>query len=169
MTDYWTSCCLITFTGIGTGLHAPAKTPEAAANAVTPYLPSAMIQIIEAPFTEQNSDLEWPRRVGAAAENFILTSYLSAFGEGYRKVVGLFSLPPQLTKNHLEEAWLSIRPLDVCLGSDTAGGIYLLGMNRPEESLIKDKPWGEVTLSKAIIREAGNLKKILYKLPVLGT
>jgi glycosyltransferase A (GT-A) superfamily protein (DUF2064 family) len=62
---------------------------------------------------------------------------------------------------------LSIRPLDFCVGPDTEGGIYLLGMNVYEEKLIQGKPWLGTTISKSIIREIGNQKKITYKLPTL--
>lgn len=120
--------------------------------------------------TTYNSD-NWPVASDSSTVNpdsFIATSFAAKFDNGFRKVVGIFSIPEAFHSKLIEEALLSIRPLDYCLGPEKSGGIYLLGMNMFDESLIIGKPWNDTMLSKSIIREIGRQKKILYKLPVLG-
>jgi len=169
MNAYWDTCYLIVFSGIRTGLHLPPLSGEEALSKVAPLLPSASIRIGHAHYDATTHVEAWPKdQSDPGISDFIATAFRNGFGEGYRKVAGIFSCPDALEKKHLEEAFLSIRPLDCSLGVDTAGGVYLLGMNNMEERLIYDQPWGQATLSKSIIREIGSLKKIMYKLPVLG-
>lgn len=40
-------------------------------------------------------------------------------------------------------------------------------MNLPDFSVISAQPWGQNTLNKAITKEIGAAKKVMYKLPRL--
>ncbi|MFM9009023.1 MAG: DUF2064 domain-containing protein, partial [Bacteroidota bacterium] len=93
-------------------------------------------------------------------------AFREAFASGKRKVGGLLSIPNGLETKHLEEAFLSLRILDVCIGPDQQGGIYFLGMNAfaPEHFPID---WQEARIAKQHIRRLGDHKKILYRLPAL--
>lgn len=169
MNSYWETCYLIVFSGLRTGVHLPPLSGEEGRENILSIIPSPSIRIVHAHIVVSTNVDVWPKTESSTGEiELIASAYRRGFEEGYRKVAGIFSFPPALEKKHLEEAFKSIRPLDCCVGADTAGGIYFLGMNRYEEGLTRQQPWGQSSLSKSIIREIGNQKKIMYKLPVLG-
>jgi hypothetical protein len=93
-------------------------------------------------------------------------AFRKAFDAGKRKVGGLFSIPNGLETKHLEEAFLSLRILDVCIGPDQQGGIYFLGMNAFATEHFPNE-WQEARVAKLHIRRLGDHKKILYRLPAL--
>jgi hypothetical protein len=169
MNDYFKTCALLFFTGIKTGVHPAIELNSTTQNFIDELgrRYSMNIEIFQADGLKIST--EWPHQQlnSAILEKYFCNAYSKKFSEGYRKVIGVFSLPATLSEKHLEEAMLSIRPLDFCVGPDSEGGIYLLGMNVYEEKLILGKPWLGTTISKSIIREIGNQKKITYKLPTL--
>lgn len=169
MNDYFKTCAFLFFTGIKTGIHPALEINETTYRFIHDFvrLHELNFEILKA--DGLNISNVWPhQRVNSTdIENYLCEGYSKKFNEGYRKVIGIFSLPANLSQKHLEEAMLSIRPLDFCVGPDTQGGIYLLGMNIYEEKLILHQPWLSTTISKSIIREIGNQKKITYKLPTL--
>jgi len=170
MNEYFKCCSLLFFTGIKTGEHSSIYedgfTIEKI-NLLSKEFPADLEIVKSESFTNVN---EWPKSEthSTSIEEYLSFHYSKKFSEGLRKVIGIFSLPEILEAKHLEEAMLSIRPLDFCIGPDKHGGIYLLGMNIYEEKLILNQPWLGTTISKSIIREIGNQKKITYKLPVMG-
>ncbi len=170
MNEYFKTCAILFFTGIKTGIHPSLVFNESTQTAIQELisLHNLNFEILQADGIQETND--WPNSNihSTAIENYLCAAYSKKFYEGFRKVIGVFSLPPTLSAKHIEEAMLSIRPLDFCVGPDTQGGIYLLGMNTYEEKLILHQPWLGTTLSKSIIREIGNQKKITYKLPTLG-
>jgi glycosyltransferase A (GT-A) superfamily protein (DUF2064 family) len=95
-----------------------------------------------------------------------LKAFEAAFEEGFRKVILLTTAPKGLTQDHLQEAFLSLRILEVCMGPGKDGNLYLAGMNtfNPEiliNSILDEKPtW------KAFQRAVGAQKAAMYKLPV---
>ncbi len=170
MNEYFKSCAILFFTGIKTGIHSSIVFNESTQLAIQELisLHALNFEIVQADGIQEAND--WPNSTihSTAIENYLCAAYSKKFKEGFRKVIGVFSLPLQLAPKQMEEAMLSIRPLDFCIGPDTHGGIYLLGMNTYEEKLILHQPWLGTTLCKSIIREIGNQKKITYKLPTLG-
>lgn len=170
MNDYFKTCAFLFFTGIKTGIHPALEINESTHHFIQELLQlhELNIEILKSDGSTINN--EWPNQPenSIGIENYLCAGYQKKFNEGFRKVIGVFSLPTTLTQKHLEEAMLSIRPLDFCVGPDTQGGIYLLGMNIYEEKLILHQPWLGTNISKSIIREIGNQKKITYKLPTLG-
>ena len=170
MNEYFKSCAILFFTGIKTGIHPTLVFNESTQTAIQELISQHNLnfEILQADGIQEAND--WPNSQirSTAIEKYLCAAYSKKFNEGFRKVIGVFSLPSLLSSKIIEEAMLSIRPLDFCVGPDPHGGIYLLGMNTYEEKLILQQPWLGTTLSKSIIREIGNQKKITYKLPTLG-
>ncbi|MBK7887379.1 MAG: hypothetical protein IPJ86_08755 [Bacteroidetes bacterium] len=128
MNSYWETCYLIVFSGLRTGVHLPPLSGEEGREKILSIIPSSSIQIVNAHNDVSTNVDAWPKEVTPPGEcEFIASAYRRGFEDGYRKVAGIFSFPPALEKKHLEEAFKSIRPLDCCVGADTAGGIYFLG------------------------------------------
>jgi hypothetical protein len=169
MNDYFKNCAILFFTGIKTGIYPALEMNETTQSFIQELAHHYRLNVEILKADELTISKEWPNQKmnSTAIENYLCTGYFKKFNEGFRKVIGVFSLPTTLTQKHLEEAMLSIRPLDFCIGPDTQGGIYLLGMNIYEEKLILNQPWLGTTISKSIIREIGYQKKITYKLPTL--
>lgn len=170
MNDYFKTCAILFFTGIKTGIHPALVNNDSVSNFIQKINPHQELNIEVLMADELTIINEWPHQPtnSKAIENYLCAGYQKKFNEGFRKVIGVFSVPADLSQKHLEESMLSIRPLDFCVGQDTQGGIYLLGMNIYEEKLILHQPWLGTNISKSIIREIGNQKKITYKLPTLG-
>ncbi len=170
MNDYFKTCALLFFTGIKTGIHPALERNDSTLHTIHELLHHHQFNVEILKGDGLHTVNDWPNSQinSPDLENYLCAGYSKKFNEGFRKVIGVFSLPTTFSQKHLEEAMLSIRPLDFCVGPDTSGGIYLLGMNIYEEKLILQQPWLSTTISKSIIREIGNQKKITYKLPTLG-
>ncbi|MBL7922774.1 MAG: DUF2064 domain-containing protein [Bacteroidia bacterium] len=171
MNEYWNRCCLIVFTGVRAGISPCLRTDDKILQKLGTLLPSDSIRLHMAHYSNDTNVEEWPKinaDAGQANGIFMEEQFRKAFAQGYRKVTGLFSCPEELGRKHLEEAFLSLRPLDFCLGPDPAGGIYLLGMSTMEASVLNPQPWGQEQLARSITRQIGGMKKIMYKLAVAG-
>ncbi len=170
MNEYFKTCAILFFTGIKTGIQPALVFNESTQLSIQELIAQHNLnfEILQADGIQVAND--WPNSNSHSTEieKYLCAGYSKKFNEGFRKVIGVFSMPSLLSSKHIEEAMLSIRPLDFCVGPDSHGGIYLLGMNTYEEKLILNQPWLGTTLSKSIIREIGNQKKITYKLPTLG-
>jgi glycosyltransferase A (GT-A) superfamily protein (DUF2064 family) len=168
MIEYWEKCCLIVFAGVPAGSNAALKKETIDLQHIACLLPDPAIKTI---FFEAGNDTNveaWPKTTTITGiDQQIQMAYEAAFTGGARKVAALFSLPEKLEKKHLEEAFMSLKILDFCVGPDHDGGIWLLGMNLPDFSVISAQPWGQNTLNKAITKEIGGAKKVMYKLPRL--
>lgn len=168
MKEYWDKCCLIVFAGVRAGSSAALQKETIDTQHISSLLPDPAIKTI---YSEINLDTNvdgWPKfETPSGIDQQLLSVFEEAFAGGYRKVAALFSLPDKLEKKHLEETFLSLKILDFSLGPDNDGGIWLLGMNLPDFSVISAQPWGQNTLNKSITREIGAAKKVMYKLPRL--
>lgn len=169
MNDYFKCCSVLFFTGIKTGVNPALKENAELMSWIENVKTSTSMDVELIRPEEYKEENIWPVVDGDSTpfEKYITAAYSKKFNVGFRKVIGLYSLPEKFSIRLLEEAALSIRPLDFCIGPDQDGGIYLLGMNIYEEKLICPQPWLSPTISKSIIREIGRQKKITYKLPVL--
>lgn len=96
-----------------------------------------------------------------------IEAFKTAFEEGFRKVILLISAPDLLEKKILEEAFLSLRILEVCMGPGKDGNLYLCGFSqfRPEilDLLASDDPAGWKLFQKS----AGSVKAAMYKTKLL--
>lgn len=151
LNEYLSSCHLLVFRGL-IQQNDPNELPPPESETL-PELPDGLGTSEIRLTTERQADQ-------------IIGAFQMAFASGNRKVGGLFSGPKSLETKHLEEAFLSLRILDVCIGPDQQGGIYFLGMNAfaPEHFPID---WKEARIAKLHMRRLGDHKKILYRLPAL--
>lgn len=167
MNEYFKQCHIVFFRNLKTGDHDPISggtEVDTTITALTSGLPAGQSIVNIVPEIKT-----WPGEVASPDETaqLICPAFERAFSNGFRKVIGVFALPGGLTPALIQEALLSLRPLDFCLGPDGGGGIWLLGMNRYDPSVIHDMPWQGRDLTKKIIRRIGDQKKILYRLPCL--
>lgn len=169
MNDYFRQCHLLVISGWKSGLNDTIVDDENTRQRIAAITDTLGISISFHAAPEELTRLNWPVE-GISVHgpfDFPATSYHEAFQLGYRKVVGLFALPDGLSEAHIEEAFLSIRPLDFCIGPDNGGGLYLLGMNMFDDTVFLNRDWGSQGFYKQITRCIGIQKKVLYKLPVL--
>jgi hypothetical protein len=94
-------------------------------------------------------------------------AFENAFDAGFRKVVMLCALTPNLEIKHLEEAFYSLKIIEFCIGPASNGNYFLIGMNAFEPSILGIAEVGTMSKCKATIRAIGELKAALYKLPTL--
>jgi len=166
MKEYFSQCHLLFFRSTSTGKNPTLQggiSEDGKIAELMKDIPASMT------FIQNPGAADWPDESASSSETpqLISSSFKAAFEEGHRKVVALFSLPCGLTTVHVQEALLSLRPLDFCLGPDSDGGIWLLGMNRYDPTVITGMPWHGKALAKTITRTIGEQKKILYRLPYL--
>ncbi len=168
MQEYWDKCCLIVLAGVRAGINPALQKETIDMQRIASLLPDSAIKTI---FFEAGKDTNfeaWPKTSTISGiDQQIRSVYEDAFAGGARKVAALFSLPEKLEKKQLEEAFMSLKILDFCVGPDHDGGIWLLGMNLPDFSVVDHQPWGQNILNKAITKEIGAAKKVMYKLPRL--
>jgi glycosyltransferase A (GT-A) superfamily protein (DUF2064 family) len=149
--EYLSSCQLLIFRGfIPAGEERNTDTRKETA---IPQLPEGLSSLEIHLDPENQSDQ-------------IHKAFADAFATGKRKVGGLLSLPSGLEAKQLEEAFLSLRVLDACIGPDSSGGMYFLGLNSFDPSMLP-ADWNESRLCKVHTRRLGDLKKVLYRLPSL--
>lgn len=167
MNEYFSQCHLLFFRSTRTGKNPPLQGSVSEEWKIAELMKDipASVSIIENTDAD-NGDLPDESSSSATAQ-LISSSFEAAFGAGHRKVAAIFSLPGGLTPALIQEALLSLRPLDFCLGPDSDGGIWLLGMSRYDPNVITAMPWHGKNLAKTITRNIGQVKKILYRLPCL--
>lgn len=169
MNDYFRQGHILVFTGIHTSVDCLHENDSTTLEKIGLIVEEIGANCSVIPILENNPDSTWPdesdpnQHIGKT----ISEEYSIAFESGARKVTGLFYAPPLLGKPHLEEALLSLRLMDCCIGPRSDGGIYLLGMNRYYPHLLEQRNWSTPKLCRNLMRDAGNQKQILYKLPTL--
>lgn len=94
-------------------------------------------------------------------------AFSAAFDAGYRKVILLHAAPAGFMQKHLEEAFLSLRILEVCMGPLKDGGLYLTGLNQFRPELLENNLRETLPLWKTLQRSAGSVKAAMYKTPLL--
>lgn len=67
--------------------------------------------------------------------------FRNAFKSGSRRVVLIGTDVPEITLEHLEDAFCHLKDNDVTLGPSTDGGYWLIGMNRPCD-IFSGMSWG---------------------------
>ena len=113
-------------------------------------------------FVDQND--EWPGRQflkfvqrGDDLGDRMLGAFDHAFARGHTGVVIIGSDCPGVTTELLERAFVALKTADVVLGPATDGGYYLLGLRRPQPTLLTDMEWStaevaEQTRARARVR-----------------
>lgn len=169
MNDYFRQGHILVFTGTHTSNESLHESDSNTLEKIGLLIEETGANCSVIHLLENNPESTWPDEAGPKNHlaKTIADEYSIAFESGARKVAGLFCLPPLLGKPHLEEALLSLRLMDCCIGPRPDGGVYLLGMNRYYPHLLENRNWGDPQLCRNLIRDIGNQKQILYKLPLL--
>ena len=94
------------------------------------------------------------------------TVFEDGFSRGFRKVV-ILKPTTEINPALLDEAFLSLKLLECCIGLKDNGDFYLLGMNDFRPEILSFIPPDHVAVSKKIIRRIGDQKLALYKTPTL--
>ncbi len=100
---------------------------------------------------------------GAKLQN----AFQYAFECGFRKVILIKSEYEGISSTNIIEAFKSLRIIEFCIGPDTKGGYYLIGMKQFEPVIFNNKDWNSDHIYKSTLSDLGKLKYSLYKLPIL--
>jgi rSAM/selenodomain-associated transferase 2/rSAM/selenodomain-associated transferase 1 len=98
------------------------------------------------------SDIMLSQQVSGDLGERMYSAFLKAFQSGCRRVVLLGTDIPELTPDHLKQAFGALLEHDLVLGPSTDGGYWLMGLNRPTD-LFKEIDWGtEKVLDQTVAR-----------------
>jgi len=106
---------------------------------------------------QQEGDLG--KRMQAAFEN--------AFAQGYEKVCIIGSDCYELDTDILKEAFARLNEKDLVIGPATDGGYYLLGMNKMNTFLFRNKDWSTPSVLSDTLDDIKEANLSLTLLPVL--
>lgn len=80
-------------------------------------------------------------------------AFLSAFAEGYQRVIIIGSDLYDLQTSDLQEAFAALEDHDYVIGPAMDGGYYLLGMKSINRALFVNKSWGTATVFKETMKQ----------------
>lgn len=80
-------------------------------------------------------------------------AFLSAFAEGYQRVIIIGSDLYDLQTSDLQEAFATLDDHDYVIGPALDGGYYLLGMKSINRALFVNKSWGTATVFKETMKQ----------------
>ncbi len=83
-------------------------------------------------------------------------AFQQAFSTGYEKVVIIGSDLPDLTSEHINEAFEKLNSNDLVMGPAEDGGYYLLGMKKLHANIFQHKDWGTSTVRKDTLNDLQN-------------
>jgi len=83
-------------------------------------------------------------------------AFQQAFSTGYEKVVIIGSDLPDLTSEHINQAFQKLNSNDVVMGPAEDGGYYLLGMKKLHTNIFQNKNWGTSTVRKDTLNDLQN-------------
>ena len=83
-------------------------------------------------------------------------AFQQAFSTGYEKIVIIGSDLPDLTSEHINEAFEKLNSNDVVMGPAEDGGYYLLGMKKLHTNIFQNKNWGTSTVRKDTLNDLQN-------------
>ncbi|CAM1339064.1 TIGR04282 family arsenosugar biosynthesis glycosyltransferase [Tenacibaculum aestuarii] len=83
-------------------------------------------------------------------------AFQQAFSTGYEKVIIIGSDLPDLTSEHINEAFEKLNSNDVVMGPAEDGGYYLLGMKKLHANIFQHKDWGTSTVRKDTLNDLQN-------------
>ncbi|MCS5489530.1 TIGR04282 family arsenosugar biosynthesis glycosyltransferase [Algoriphagus limi] len=77
--------------------------------------------------------------------------------KGYEKVVLIGTDCPELTSEHLKQAFEYLESHELVLGPALDGGYYLIGMKRPRPELFKGIPWSTNEVLEKTIKKCTSI------------
>ena len=83
-------------------------------------------------------------------------AFQQAFSTGYEKVIIIGSDLPDLTSEHINEAFEKLNSNDVVMGPAEDGGYYLLGIKKLHANIFQHKDWGTSTVRKHTLNDLQN-------------
>jgi rSAM/selenodomain-associated transferase 1 len=86
----------------------------------------------------------------------MLNAFKDQFEKGFERVIIIGTDLPKQSSEIIEKGFEILKTHDIVLGPAQDGGYYLLGMNRLEENLFKNKSWSSDILLKETILELTN-------------
>jgi uncharacterized protein len=107
-----------------------------------------------------------PQRQGDLGAKLI-QAFVEAFSDNEDCVAAVGCDCPDLTSEHIREAFSRLREFDLVLGPAKDGGYYLIGMRTPQTNLFKEINWGSkyvLQQTLAIAMELGLKVSLLEEL-----
>ncbi|REH56111.1 hypothetical protein C7448_101143 [Tenacibaculum gallaicum] len=83
-------------------------------------------------------------------------AFQQAFSNGYEKVIIIGSDLPDLTSEHINQAFQKLNSNGVVIGPAEDGGYYLLGMKKLHATVFQHKDWGTSTVRKDTLNDLQN-------------
>jgi len=99
-------------------------------------------------------------------------AFKEVFEQGFENVCIIGSDCLEITKHHIEQAFINLKNNDFVFGPSTDGGYYLLGMNNYEKFVFEGKQWSTATLlakTTQEIEEKGKKYHLLQQLTDIDT
>jgi glycosyltransferase A (GT-A) superfamily protein (DUF2064 family) len=185
MNDYWKKCCLLIFESNRDAIGYQGLVKEIGSEKALAVYNGLLkntseickdLKVSKQIWSEVEKEEIWDeyefefyKNQGNGHSAHLEFAFQQAFEQGFRKVIALKADTLQLTTKILEEAFLSLKFIEFCIGPEDQGGFYLIGMNQFEQSVFYNKDWKSATLCKSVIKEIGALKLALYKTKTLPT
>lgn len=97
----------------------------------------------------------------------LATAFADAFAKQVGPVAIIGSDCPDVTVEHIREAWRVLREKDVVLGPAADGGYWLIGLRQPEPRLFEEIAWGTDQVFVQTIARARERKLSISLLEIL--
>lgn len=97
----------------------------------------------------------------------MLTAFTTVFADGSDRIVLIGTDCPDLSTQHLSEAFAALVQHDVVLGPAQDGGYYLIGLRRPIPELFVNIPWSTAIVAQRTLTIATQLGLSVHCLPSL--
>lgn len=94
-------------------------------------------------------------------------AFQHAFYCGFKKIILIHANSAGIITKYFEEALMSLKFIEFSIGPKKNGSYYLIGMNQFEPVVFRNKDWNSDSLYKSTLKDIGNLKYAIYKLPTL--
>ncbi len=94
-------------------------------------------------------------------------AFQHSFNCGFRKIILIQADSVGIISRYLEEAFMSLKFIEFSIGPKKNGSYYLIGMNQFEPVVFRNKDWNSDSLYKSTVKDIGNKKYAIYKLPTL--
>lgn len=91
------------------------------------------------------------------------TCFAQGFQAGYQHIVLMGSDAPQLTKNRIAQAFQALETVEVVIGPDKGGGMYLVGYGQPWGLMEEGIAWSQGTDCAEVKRRCQE-KNLAYEL-----
>jgi rSAM/selenodomain-associated transferase 1 len=104
---------------------------------------------------------------GAGLGERMHNAFEIAFQQVERAVI-IGSDCPELSSDHLDEAFQALRDKEVAIGPAQDGGYYLLGLKTPSPFLFEKMTWSTSQVFRETMERIKNRKKTVHVLPALS-